>query len=58
MLRGLLFPVDEPEMIPKINSKLPVDIRVQEVKRVTKNFNSKVRRETSIITGVTLYKWS
>ena len=53
-----MFPVDEPEMIPKINSKLPVDIRVQEVKRVTKNFNSKVRRETSIITGVTLYKWS
>lgn len=41
---SLLFPVcgdDIPATISKINSFLPPDIRVQSIKRVTKNFNSK-----------------
>ena len=37
----LILAVNEPGMVESINSHLPADIRVQGIKRVTKNFNSK-----------------
>ena len=37
----LTLAVNEPGMVESINSHLPADIRVQGIKRVTKNFNSK-----------------
>ena len=35
------FLVHEADTVPRINAHLPADIRVQDIRRVTKNFNSK-----------------
>ena len=38
---SLFSSVHEPDTVSRINAHLPADIRVQDIKRVTKNFNSK-----------------
>jgi len=41
MVVSLKLPIDEPDMVEKMNELLPSDIRLNSVVRVTKNFNCK-----------------